>query len=849
MTGTQERIPVGGRLAGASGRALLCGALAACLMGLGPVRGYAGAPRESGGVRLPGQRPEAAAAAAGRPATAPAAPPSPAPSRAAAQPPRIDVVRSGEGTTLIGMDVYGLEIDHLLKTLSEAAGVTIVKSEQVTGPVTIIAPDPVPVDVAFQILNSVLEVRGFTMVRAPTGIYKVLPIRDAMQSSLPMRFGQRPEDVPLSDELITQVISLTHLEAQTVAGEIRPLLSANAIITPTATNSLVISDLAANVHRALAFIADAEAQLSTGLQIFPLRYRDAQEMASLVGAIVFGGAAGQRGPVAAWERRVQAATTPQAARPAQAAAAQRGVTPEFCYPDARTNSLIVRATPVHLRQVGELVDQLDRPISLRDAYFVYPVQNLIASDLARLVAPLVGASVTAATGAGQAARLASGGQTTTASRAATTAARTTTTARPVAARAQERSPELRLPDRDTGRLSLELEPLAGERERPEAGFLAAQAAEAAPAMPAPEVVPIQTEVFAPPDMQIPDMLTMPAEFEPAAITEVPGAVGARATIAADDNTNTLLISAPSEQLELIQRLLEELDVLPPQVYIQAVIAEVALKRDNSFGFQWPGLPTLGSYEGAPVGRPSIDLGLVTRAADGTVTRPLGLFGEITAGDFAGIMTALSQDSHARILSAPTIFTANNQPASIRVVTRQPFPTGTLTTTTGTGEGVAGVISTSVRYEPVGIQLLVTPRVTQGDIVQMNVLVTADDVSDVVRVGAQDFPTTQNRQTEASLSVKAGNTVVLGGLMRETLRRSATRVPLLGDLPLLGAFFRSTTSVREKSELLVFLTPRVMRTAADAARYTDERKARAIEIPRLLQGPSSGPAPAEEAGRR
>lgn len=326
------------------------------------------------------------------------------------------------------------------------------------------------------------------------------------------------------------------------------------------------------------------------------------------------------------------------------------------------------------------------------------------------------------------------------------------------------------------------------------------------------------------------------------VTEVPAGVGVSATIAADDNTNTLLISAPPETMELIRQLLDQLDVMPPQVYIQAIIAEVTLTRDNTFGFQWSGLPTLGSYEGTPIANLSIDLGLVTRDSQGNVTRPLGMFGEITADQLQGVMTALAKDSHARILSTPAIFTANNQLAQITVSSSRPFPTGTLTTPTGTGTTITSVISTSVRYEPVGILLQVTPRVTQGDLVRMDVLVTADDVGSTVTVGGQEYPTTLTRQASATANVKSGNTVVLGGLMRDSIRRSATRVPLLGDLPLIGSFFRNTTSQREKSELLVFLTPRVLRSPAELQQFTDERKAKMLEVPKSLQGPSGTEKP-------
>ncbi len=132
---------------------------------------------------------------------------------------------------------------------------------------------------------------------------------------------------------------------------------------------------------------------------------------------------------------------------------------------------------------------------------------------------------------------------------------------------------------------------------------------------------------------------------------------------------------------------------------------------------------------------------------------------------------------------------------------------------------------------------------------MDVTVSADEPGASVNVGGQDYPSVNRRQTKASLSIKDGNTIILGGLMRDTLTRTSTRVPLLGDLPVVGSLFKSSKSNREKSELLVFLTPHVVRTSAEAAALTDKVKEKSLEVPRSLQGPSDGSAPAAPTARK
>jgi len=754
---------------------------------------------------VPGTPPGAAAAAA---------------EESTSPPSRLELVKSGEGETLISMGLYGVDIDHLLTMLSTAANVTIVKSEQVTGSVTIIAPEAVPLDVAFQILDSVLEVRGFTRVRAPTGIYKIVPMADAMKSSVPIYFGGRPEDVEASDSLITQVIPLTNLDATTVIGEIRLLLSQNASVVPTGTNSIIITDIASNIERVLQIIADGEYQLSGGLQVFRLQYRDVLEVASLVSDIVLGRGAGRGGARPAWEQRVQARPTP-ARQPSAQAAAGVGGAAEFCYPDVRTNSLIVLATPTHLQQIDDLVQNLDVPISLRDSYFAYPVQNLVASDLAQLIAPLVNAQVTTATGAGRAAARAAtraaAGRATGAAARATTRSTSSAVRRSSAGPADSRTPR---PAASSG-AALQVEPLAGV-----AGGMVAVAQ-------APEGAVQVAPVPALPPPEAPSLV-----MEPQGAEAIAAAAVGDALIAADDNTNMLLISAAPEKLELIQQLLAELDVLPPQVNIRAIIAEIAIDRETSLGFQWSRLPQLGPYGGQGViGDFTTSFGLSTEST-------VGLLGQISAADFQGVLNALTTDNKARILSTPNIFTSNNQPASINISSRRPFPSGQVTSTAGTSTGVEGVISTTIRYEDVGIQLNVTPLVTQGGVVRMDIEVSADEPGLGVEIGDQTYPSTNTRQASAIVNVRDGYTVVLGGLMRESISRQAQRIPLLGDLPIIGTFFRKTTSRREKAELLVFLTPHVVRTVGEMAALTDEYKQQLSDVPHMLQTPS--PSVAEES---
>lgn len=819
--------------------------------------------RPRAGVRLPGQRerrvsppagnvpvatPRAGAGVAGTSAAAAPAPPGPGT--------RLEAFESAGGEKMIRMELWGTDIDSVLRLLSREAGVTINKSEQVTGNITVIAPDPVPLDVAFQIVNSVLRVRGFTMTRAATGIYHVLPIADAIQAGVPIEFGARPEDIPASDNFVTQVVRLSHLDAGDAQNLIKDVLSKGSLLTATSTNSLIITDTAANIQRALTLIADQEAQLSGGIQVIPLRYYPAEDMADLVAnTILSRGTQGAGVPtrrVQPFEQRVVQAGGRAATQPARAAAAAPGAAvtaagPEYCFPDTRSNSLVCLVTPLHLRQIQDLVEQLDYPVSLRDSYYVYPVQNLVASELAYKIAPAISAQVqtvspesrkiaeTRAAGAAGITREQTG--LTGAARYPTTRGGTTF-AIPGTGLVRGSSAEgaADAPMRPVRPSAVELEPLAAPANvAPGGGALSA-------GVPPDVAIPVEPQPALPPG----EVVVM-ERGEPA-ITAVSSAGTRQALIIADDDTNTLLITAAPEQVELARQLLERLDVVLTQVHIQVIIAEVALTRDTSLGFQWESLGrTFGRFQGGVyTGGLGTQFSLgAAQDGDGDATRPSGFFGEITGPEFSAVLHALTTDSHARILSAPTIFTMSGQAGSINVSNMRPYPTGTLTTGYGT---TSPVVSTSISYQSVGIVLNVTPRVTQGDMVQMDVEVWADEVGQPVTIAGSEYPSTLARQMSAVLNVKHGHTVVLGGLMRDTIVRSASRVPLLGDLPIVGSLFRSTSSKREKSELLVFLTPRVVRSSAEAAQLTEAEKRRLLEVPRSLRTPADGSLPAAPSKR-
>ena len=799
-----------------------------------------------GGVRMPGgpgprrptpplptqPSPVAAPAPAPKPAQpAAAAAAAPGNGSAAAPPTKLEVSQTQGGQKMISMEFYGLDIDHLLRMLAYNAQITIIKDPGVTGAVTVIAPEAVPLEVAFQIVGSILAARGCAMVKAGPNLYKVVPDSTAIQTGdIPIRIGSDPEEIPASSELITQVIPFRNLSATDVASQVAGILSPNRNVIPTSTNCLILTDTATNIRRVLDIVSYLEGELSGGPKVFRLQYIDATAMADLAASFVLSrGGVSAGGPRPAWERRVAGGVGPQGRVGPQPQVSQVSAAgSEYAYPDTRTNSLIVQATPIHLAQIQDLVDQFDVAISLRDSYFIYPAQHVSASQLARLLAAVVNAqtSVVEEEGAGGGGTTA--GRTATASRGRTTRGQTGRGTGTYSGPFQNRGAESAAPTpRATPRASesapsVEVEPLAAPSEGGRGAPL--MIAQAEGGMPVPGVPP----------------MPMPGGEGgmPGGGDEIsgPSGFGFEASITADTATNTLVITAPPEQMDVIKCMLQELDVQPPQVYIQAIIAEVSHSKANTLGFQWQNLRSQYTWPSGEITEGTFGTNFGIDAGDAALT---GLTGVIVGpADFTAVLNAIGSDSNVKVLSTPSIFTSNNQEASINVSDSTPYPVSQITTTSGTP-----IVTTNVAYRDVGITLNVTPRVSQGGTVHMDVQVTADEPGESVIVGGVEYPGFKTRQAGATVNIQDGCTVILGGLMRDTVSRTATKVPLLGDIPLVGALFRSSTSRKQKAELLVFLTPRIVRGPIEAQTLSEGERSKLSDTPRRLQGPLGPVAPA------
>jgi len=288
-------------------------------------------------------------------------------------------------------------------------------------------------------------------------------------------------------------------------------------------------------------------------------------------------------------------------------------------------------------------------------------------------------------------------------------------------------------------------------------------------------------------------------------------------IQADESTNALVITAGVEVFRSLQAVIHQLDVRRAQVLVEGIIAEISLNKAAQLGIQWGvdaspgghgpvGFTNFGSGSGSSLGE------IAVAAASGTVTSvPEGLtlgIGRFNSSNlnFAALIRALQGDGSTNVLSTPTLLTLDNQEAEIVVGQNVPFVTGSYSSVSNSST-VSNPFQT-IQRQNVGIDLKVKPQINEGNTIKLDVEQKVDSLA-ASSAGAADL-ITNTRSIKTTVLVDDGEVVVLGGLIKDDLKESVQKVPGLGDLPLLGGLFRYKSTTKDKTDLMVFLHPVIMR---------------------------------------
>ncbi|WP_150047694.1 type II secretion system secretin GspD [Methylomonas rhizoryzae] len=311
---------------------------------------------------------------------------------------------------------------------------------------------------------------------------------------------------------------------------------------------------------------------------------------------------------------------------------------------------------------------------------------------------------------------------------------------------------------------------------------------------------------------------------------------ANVRIIPDETNNALIIVAGSQEYAKIEKVIKQLDVLPLQVLIDATIVEVTLNNDLQYGIEWFFSHQNGGINEVSGGSPGKDSGGISLSDIGTAAATSGFsyaFASNT-GDIKAVLNAAASKNNVNVISSPSLMVLNNQEASIRVGDSVPIRSSVTSNTSSTTTTNGIVQTSSIQMIDTGVNLQVRPRVNAGGLVLMDVLQSVDQAVKTDTSESIDSPTIQKREIQTQVAVQSGETLVLGGLIKEDNTYNKSGVPLLHEIPLLGPLFGATTRNKDKKELVVMITPRVVNSRVDAQLITDEfrRKLSAIyDVPR------------------
>jgi general secretion pathway protein D len=298
-------------------------------------------------------------------------------------------------------------------------------------------------------------------------------------------------------------------------------------------------------------------------------------------------------------------------------------------------------------------------------------------------------------------------------------------------------------------------------------------------------------------------------------------------IIADKATNSLIINASKDDYFILEDVIQKLDIPRKMVYIEALIMEVSMTKQFDLGAQWYAGESIGSHDGrdiaafgastpgidnmptiTPTGRLDFSSGFSTGILGDVIT-----IGDLEFSSIGAVIRALRTDSDVQILSTPQIMTLDNEEAEIKVADNIPYLTRKDTSTTG-------VDYSNYDFKDVGVTLNITPQINEERFVRLKISQQVDQIVGQEEIG---LPTTLTREANTTISIKDGQTVVIGGLIDQTKNNASYKVPILGDIPFLGILFRSRSESDLRKNLYIFITPHIIENSEEADEVYEDKK--------------------------
>lgn len=706
--------------------------------------------------------------------------------------------RPDPAETKVSMSFDKADIVSVVKFISTAAGVPIVCDPALAGNVTIVSQNEICLADAYEVVNAALRVRNYSMVGSLSDkVIRVVPLKKAVADHSDVRSGKDPDQMVPSDNMVTQVIPLDFVSALKLKDDLKPLIddAQASCVAITATNTLIVTDNAGNIKRIAEIIRALDKDTSDVIEVevYQCKFSSADALAQSLMQIYqlkpAGGAPGgqpqQRGPDG----------QPQQVKTDDGIMSLKGEI--RLAPDARTNSLIISASREKIKLVLDTLKKLDVDTEPEVKAKVYPLTYADASVVAQQLNNLFEQPQGGVDGG-------------------------------------RRNPwDWYYPSnrgQTTGYAGLKRNVIVADIRTNSVIVTATEQNLRAfddmiKELDAPKVVSEITRIFplkyATAD-DLADVLNRLFRGETrrggSFWDMIYGGFGSRnqdqggpleqlksITVVAEEKTNSLLITGPPQTFSAIENLITKLDQRTPQVYIEVAIVDVTLDDDTKFGIEWTWTSNNTTADGTPKETASTGFDL-TKATT-------GLKYSVISDNLKALLHALETRSNVKVYSTPRVTTADNVEATISIGQDVPY-------VTSERETYGGNVERSVDFKNVAVELVVTPHVNgESGTIALDVLQTINEI--VGREPELNAPIVANRRAETSILVRDGQTIVIGGIIKENKERVTNAVPIISRIPLIGELFKSREWRNTKSELMVFLTPHVLQDDSAVDQLTSE----------------------------
>jgi general secretion pathway protein D len=727
---------------------------------------------------------------------------------------------------LISMSFKDADLDYVLDFFAKATGYTIIKDGEIKGRVTIVSENDIPVDQALSVLNTILKVKGYSSIGNGDGkTFRIVPIDTAKRENTEIKVGTDPSEIDSSDTIVTQIMPLSSANAAQIVKELKDLVpSYGVMVAHSQSNSLILTATSSNIKRFAQIVKELDIPMSDmiSVEVFPIKYRDATTLATALTNV--------------YKTEGTSAQQAEQERNAFMQRFRRGGPPGFpgedqqqqdsasstdseilqirsnvkVVADSDTNSVIVSASKSNIALIKTLIEKLDTPIVDQAVTRVFKIEYADAVEVADELTQLFSSSTTSRT---------------------STRSSTRNTTQSIFGRGsffpgQMMQPGFQNQSSQGSILGLpEINVVADERTNSIIVTTTSQQIENIGNLIKQLDTDIseyeQTTIVLPVEnaeaselAQVLNNIFQTSTFEQSrgrtTVSARGGMMGTAADtiesargltgnvkIVAESTTNSLIITTYQRNINTLIEIIKKLDVMIPQVLIEVKIVEVTLDDNSKFGIEWMWEHSTTVDNKSYLQNGKTNFGL----ADETYGLKYAIFGKT----IETLLMALEKNTDVNILSTPKILTLDNHEAVINISQEVPYLESTQQTNTG------GIL-TSYAYKDVGVILTVTPRINKSETVSLEV---NQQINNLIEFTLFNAPVISKREASASVTVKDGQTMIIGGIIEDKKTETINKVPILSSFPLIGKLFQRKEITSGKTELMVFITPRIIRNPEDA----------------------------------